>query len=823
MRSEVQVVITNPTGLHARPAVKLARLAAGFDAHIEIRAGDDGEWIRARSTARVMKLKAGAQSTIHIRAEGSQADDALSALIDFVRRDFDEGPTAASPETIERSMDVAGDGSESAAATGDVAGGRLEPEAGGSLGTRTVAPEAEAAASRERTSSATARALEAHTDPTAAGRPGAHTAAPEAAASRERTSSATARALEAHIAPTAAGRPGAHTVAPEADAEVSRERTSPATARALEARTDPTTVGVREDRTRAASETAPAQSTTPAAAGARSEERTAVATGEAPEERTTEPARQAPEGRTVSAVAASPGLAIGVLHRPRERWDAVRNTGCPGAERNAFGQAVARALAELNGLAERAGELARDVIGFQISLLQDPEFLGPVQAEIDAGAASDQAWTDHLTGEIADYEAAPTAYLRERAADLRDLRERVASAFADDAHRDGLPEQCIVIADELTPSRFLEIDWSRALGVATYSGSPAGHAAMLARAHGVPMLVRLACAPGDLANGAEAILDADRGCLVLAPPPPVRERYVRRIEERRAREREVMQQVSRPARTREGTPARVLLNVDDPAGLVGIDPSYCDGIGLTRTEFLFHGAAGLPDEETQLRCYRQLVAWARGRPVTVRTLDAGGDKPISGLTLEGERNPFLGLRGVRLSLSRPEVFATQLRALARAAAGGELKVMLPMVTKPVELDEARRLLASEVHALRSAGVAAAMPRLGMMVEVPAAALTIETFDADFFSIGTNDLTQYVLAAGRDSTTVADLLDPLHPAVLELIARVAGACARAGREVSVCGEMAARPEGLRALLDAGIRMFSVPPAALASTKAALSAL
>ena len=737
MRSEVQVVITNPTGLHARPAVKLARLAAGFDAHIEIRAGDDGEWVRARSTARVMKLKAGAQSTIHIRAEGSQADDALSALIDFVRRDFDEGPTAASPETIERSMDVAGDGSESAAATGDVAGGRLEPEAGGSLGTRTVAPEAEAAASRERTSSATARALEAHTDPTAAGRTGGR------------------------IVP--------------------------------------------------ASETAPAQPTAPAT-GARPEERT-----------TTEPARQAPEGCTVSAVAASPGLAIGVLHRPQERGGAARNTGCPEAERNAFGEAVARALAELSGLAEGAGKLARDVIGFQISLLRDPEFLGPVRAEIDAGAAADQAWTDHLTGEIADYEAAPTAYLRDRAADLRDLRERVASAFADDAHRDGLPEQCIVIADELTPSRFLEIDWSRALGVATYSGSPASHAAMLARAHGVPMLVRLACTPGDLANGAEAILDADRGCLVLAPPPPVRERYVRRIEERRTREREAMQQVSRPARTREGTPVRVLLNVDDPAKPVGIDPSYCDGIGLTRTEFLFHGAAGLPDEEMQLRCYRQLVAWARGRPVTVRTLDAGGDKPISGLTLECECNPFLGLRGVRLSLSRPEVFATQLRALARAAVGGELKVMLPMVTKPAELDEVRRLLANEVHALRSAGVEAAMPRLGMMVEVPAAALTIETFDADFFSIGTNDLTQYVLAAGRDSTAVADLLDPLHPAVLELIARVAGACARAGREVSVCGEMAARPEGLRALLDAGIRMFSVPPAALASTKAALSAL
>ena len=209
--------------------------------------------------------------------------------------------------------------------------------------------------------------------------------------------------------------------------------------------------------------------------------------------------------------------------------------------------------------------------------------------------------------------------------------------------------------------------------------------------------------------------------------------------------------------------------------------------------------------------------------MTVRTLDAGGDKPIPGLTIEDESNPFLGLRGVRLSLSRPEVLATQLRALARAAVGADVKIMLPMVTKPDELDEVRRLLESEVQALRAAGIEAAAPRLGMMVEVPAAALTIESFDADFFSIGTNDLTQYVLAAGRDSTAVADLLDPLHPAVLELVSRVADAGARTGREVSVCGEMAARPESLRALLDAGIRTFSVPSAALARTKAALADL
>jgi len=721
MRSEVRVVITNPTGLHARPAVKLAQLAAGFDANIEIRTGENGEWVRARSTARVMKLKAGAQSTIHFRAEGSQADDALSALVDFVRRDFDEGPAAASGSDAAEGLDDVprDDATESGAATDD-------------------SPETQVgAATRARSKTGL-------------------------------TSTAERTTRERAVAGTAGERSDPECEPHEAPRLFAFEAEMPGG-------------------------------------------RTVVAKG------------TSQGGRAISAVAASPGLAIGVLHMPVPSNGAARQAGDPSVERTAFDEAVTRAIERLRALAGESGGLAQDVIGFQLSLLEDEEFLGPVWAEMEAGSAADRAWDDHLAREIADYESAPTDYLRDRAVDLRDLRGRIRTAFAGDAHLDALPEQCIVVTDELTPSGFLELDLSRAVGVATYSGSAASHAAMLARAYGVPMLVQLACEPDELTPGTEAVVDADRGALVLAPPRTMRERFRLRIEERRARDREAVKHASRPAQTREGTPVRVLLNVDDPAALAGVDPSHCDGIGLTRTEFLFHGANGLPDERTQLDSYRRLVAWARGRPVTVRTLDAGGDKPIPGLTIADESNPFLGLRGVRLSLSRPEVLATQLRALARAATSGDMKVMLPMVTKPEELDEVRRLLASEVRTLQAAGTEAAMPRLGMMVEVPAAALTIESFDADFFSIGTNDLAQYVLAAGRDSTAIADLLDPLHPAVLELVSRVAGAGARTGREVSVCGEMAARPDCLRALLAAGVRTFSVPSAALARTKAALADL
>ena len=254
--------------------------------------------------------------------------------------------------------------------------------------------------------------------------------------------------------------------------------------------------------------------------------------------------------------------------------------------------------------------------------------------------------------------------------------------------------------------------------------------------------------------------------------------------------------------------------------LQDVDPDHCDGIGLTRTEFLF--GEGLPDEERQYRIYRGLLYWAGERPVTVRTLDAGADKPIPGLTPESEANPFLGVRGVRLSLAHPEVFRVQLRALARAACHGRLKVMVPMVATPDELDQARALMTEAVTALKAEGTEAAMPAFGMMVETPAAALAVESFASDFFSIGTNDLVQYVMAASRDSLGLKYLQDPLNPAVLELIARVSTAGAAKRLEVSVCGEMASLPAQVPALLDAGIRTLSVPPAALGLVKAAVRA-
>ena len=434
MRSEARVVITNPTGLHARPAVKLAQLAAGFDANVEIRAGDDGEWVRARSTARVMKLKAGAQSTIHFRAEGSEADDALSALVDFVRRDFDEGPAAtARGRTIEQ---LDGTAQEFPSASG---AGRPEAPGGRSVST-TRAPTADESAGT--VGEGTVR----------------HRAHPCNVPNRSGT--AEGRTSEAHAVSVTGDRPAAGPA--PAVAQMARER-APAVVTG-------TTVGSTDPE----AERAPAH----VAVSIPGETSGGPADADA-----------AQGGQTVPAVVASPGLALGVLHVLAASGDPARSAGDPSAERAALDEAVQRTIAGLRVLGDESGGLARDVVGFQISLLRDEELLVPVWVAIEAGTAADRAWGHHLAREIADYESAPTDYLRHRAADLRDLRERVAMAFAGDSHRpDTLPEQCVVIADELTPSRFLELDRSRAVAVATYSGSPASHVAMLARAHGVPML-----------------------------------------------------------------------------------------------------------------------------------------------------------------------------------------------------------------------------------------------------------------------------------------------------------------------------------------------
>lgn len=516
---------------------------------------------------------------------------------------------------------------------------------------------------------------------------------------------------------------------------------------------------------------------------------------------------------------------IGFAHGPFVLIDgvvrSVRTAGTPKDEAAALRGALRSTGSQIAALAAAAGGDGAQILEFQVALLEDEDFLEPVFAEIAGGAPADAAWAATLDAQIADYNSAPDEYLRARSSDLADVRDRVLRTLRGGSSEAlKIPEGAVVCADDLPPSQFLEINWSRGGGVALLHGSPTSHVAMLARARGIPMIVQL----GSVAAGANtALIDGEGATLELDPTQEHVALFERRRElhqKNRALARAILR---RPATSWGGEKIRLLINIARVDDLEHADAKYADGIGLMRTEFLLGRQEGVPDEETQYQAYDAVLRWAGKRPVTIRTFDAGGDKPVPGFTVDGEANPFLGVRGLRLCLARPEIFAVQLRALARAAVRGNLKVMFPMVTTPDELEAGRRFFADAVKELQADGVPAVFPEVGIMVEVPAAALTVEQFDAAFFSVGSNDLAQYVTACDRSNGALAKLIDPLHPAVLDLIKRVAEQGRRSGRSVSLCGDMAGDPRCIPALLACGLRELSVNPSALALVKQTIDGL
>jgi phosphotransferase system enzyme I (PtsI) len=513
---------------------------------------------------------------------------------------------------------------------------------------------------------------------------------------------------------------------------------------------------------------------------------------------------------------AAPGIARGSLLRLVPARSGTRQTGSKAVEQQALADALEAARLDLTALAGKVkDEDAEAIVSFQIALLEDENLAAPAFAQIAEGGAAGRAWAAAIDPEIASYDQADNAYFRARASDLRDLRDRVLRRLSGDVEQ-VVPSGMIVAAEDMPPSVFLATDW-REGGLVLRRGSPSSHVAILARSRGVPMIVGVDI--DHLESGVDAVLDGEAGALIVDPDPALRADYDRRFAEQAAA-REAASAFSGPVSTASGEPVQLMINVTGLAELKDMNPSQVDGIGLMRTEFLFQERETLPTEEEQYQIYRQMAEWAAGKPVTIRTLDAGGDKPIAGLTETGDLNPFLGVRGVRLSLNRLDVFRIQLRALARAAVIGNLKVMIPMVTVAEELDRCRELFRDVVGELHHQKVEAAMPQVGMMVEVPAAAISVEDFDADFYSIGSNDLIQYVMAASRDEPQLADLARPSR-AVFHLIAHVVDHAKRCGREVSLCGDLAGDPEQIASLLDQGLRCFSAAPGALAPVRAAIS--
>jgi phosphoenolpyruvate-protein phosphotransferase (PTS system enzyme I) len=520
---------------------------------------------------------------------------------------------------------------------------------------------------------------------------------------------------------------------------------------------------------------------------------------------------------------ASAGLSLGPIAALASGQASERTAGDPANERQALEAAIAAAINDIDDLTLKVDATAGQLLEFQSAMLADETLREPAIAAIAVGEPAHHAWVAALSAQIAEYAAAEDEYFRARASDVADIRDRVLRHLNGLGRGNGaVVRGAIIAAEDMTPSEFLETDWSAGGGLMLAAGSPTSHVAMLARSRGIPMVVGLGRLPID--GHTTALVDGDRGRIVLSPGEIERQAVVTRGKAVSAKRQAVLAVLSHPAVTADGVGITVLVNISGPEDLARIDISHCDGVGLFRTELMFREGEPLPDEEAQLHAYRACLAWAAGKPVTIRTLDVGGDKPITGLTPMGESNPFLGSRGIRLTLARPDVFRIQLRALARAAVEGNLKVMLPMVALPSELAAAARLLDDVIAELTRQGTPCRKPDLGIMVEVPAAAIVAESFaDAAFFSIGSNDLTQYVMAASRDTPAVASLGEGAPEAVVRLIAEAVAAAGKLEIDVSLCGDLASDVAQLPRLLATGLRSLSVAPASLGEVKGALSRL
>jgi phosphocarrier protein FPr/phosphocarrier protein len=517
-------------------------------------------------------------------------------------------------------------------------------------------------------------------------------------------------------------------------------------------------------------------------------------------------------------VVAVPGTAIGPAFRPSDPIADIPEQGHGvETERSALAGAKDRVRAELaaeeTGHGDRAG-----IAGAHLVLLDDPELAGAADRMIAAGKSAGFAWRWAIAAYVDQLRGAGDARFAERIDDFNDLGRRVVLALHGAPDQAPPPPGAILIADELYPSQLMALGDAGLAGIATARGGTTSHVAIIAAGMGVPMLVSLGDALARVEPGSELVIED--GALRIAPDAAAVAAVRARIAARRARRQAALAHADQPAVTTDGARIEVFVNLGSAADARAAVAEGAEGCGLLRTEFLFLDRATPPDEEEQRAAYQAIADALGDRPLIVRTLDIGADKPAPYLTIAAEENPALGLRGIRLQLARRDLLDSQLRALLRLVTAAPLRLMLPMVADRAELVAAREAL--ERHA---ADLGVAAPQLGIMVETPAAALTAATLaaEADFFSIGSNDLSQYALARDRTNPAVAAGLDGLHPAVLRLIDETVRGGAAHGRWTGVCGGLAADPEAVPLLIGMGVTELSVPGAAVAETKALVRTL
>ncbi|ESU71485.1 phosphoenolpyruvate--protein phosphotransferase [Geobacillus sp. LEMMJ02] len=539
--------------------------------------------------------------------------------------------------------------------------------------------------------------------------------------------------------------------------------------------------------------------------------------------------------KTIHGIAASSGIAIAKAYRLETPHLAAekRTVADVEAEIARLEAAVAKAKEELEAIKQHAleklGEDKAAIFAAHLLVLDDPELLNPIKEKIKTEQVNAE-YALHETASffISMFEGMDNEYMKERAADIRDVTKRVLAHLlgVTISNPSLISEEVVIIAEDLTPSDTAQLNRQYVKGFATDIGGRTSHSAIMARSLEIPAVVGTKAITAEVQNGDIVIVDGLDGQVVVNPSPELLARY----EEKRARYEEQKAEwaklVDQPTVTADGVHVELAANIGTPDDVKGALANGAEGIGLYRTEFLYMGRSELPTEDEQFAAYKTVLEQMGGKPVVVRTLDIGGDKELPYLHLPKEMNPFLGFRAIRLCLEMQDMFRTQLRALLRASVHGNLKIMFPMIATLDEFRQAKAILLEEKEALLRQGVPVANGiEVGMMVEIPAAAVMADQFakEVDFFSIGTNDLIQYTMAADRMNERVSYLYQPYNPAILRLISYVIDAAHREGKWVGMCGEMAGDPIAIPILLALGLDEFSMSATSILPARAQLKRL
>ncbi|HHD7397045.1 TPA: phosphoenolpyruvate--protein phosphotransferase [Staphylococcus pseudintermedius] len=522
----------------------------------------------------------------------------------------------------------------------------------------------------------------------------------------------------------------------------------------------------------------------------------------------------------IKGIAASDGVAIAKAYLLVEPDLSFSNekTDQPEAEVQKFNEALNNSKIELTKIRNHAEEqLGADkaaIFDAHLLVLDDPELIQPIEEKIkNERASAPQALTEVTQNFITIFESMDNEYMKERAADIRDVAKRVLAHIlgVELPNPSIIDESVIIVAHDLTPSDTAQLNKQYVQGFVTNIGGRTSHSAIMSRSLEIPAVVGTKSISESVQQGDMVIVDGLTGDVIVNPSDDEIKAYQHKRESFFA-DREALKQLrDEPSKTLDGHEVELAANIGTPNDLEGVHNNGAEGIGLYRTEFLYMGRDNMPTEDEQFEAYKKVLESMEGKRVVVRTLDIGGDKELPYLNLPEEMNPFLGYRAIRLCLDQPEIFRPQLRALLRASAYGKLNIMFPMVATIQEFRDAKALLLEEKENLKQEGVEVSDDiELGIMVEIPATAALADVFakEVDFFSIGTNDLIQYTMAADRMSERVSYLYQPYNPSILRLIKQVIDASHQEGKWTGMCGEMAGDETAIPLLIGLGLDEFSM---------------